>query len=68
MSAITRIRAWSNPGFTEGGPEAPHYGFTLPSPSEDLRNLDYEPSASRIFSTVASTSSRSTINPTRAIP
>lgn len=50
MSAITRIRAWSNPGFTEDGPEAPHYGFTLPIPSEDLRNLDYEPSASRIFS------------------
>ena len=50
MSAITRIRAWSNPGFTEDGPEAPHYGFTLPSPSEDLRNLDYEPSTSRIFS------------------
>jgi len=50
MSAITRIRAWSNPGFTEDGPEAPHYGYTLPSPSEDLRNLDYEPSASRIFS------------------
>lgn len=50
MSAITRIRAWSNPGFTEDGPEAPHYGFTLPLPSEDLRNLDYEPSASRIFS------------------
>jgi hypothetical protein len=50
MSAITRIRAWSNPGFTEDGPEAPHYGYTLPSPSEDLRNLDYEPSTSRMFS------------------
>lgn len=50
MSAITRIRAWSNPGFTEDGPEAPHYGFTLPTPSQDLRNLDYEPSVSRIFS------------------
>lgn len=50
MSAITRIRAWSNPGFTEDGPEAPHYGFSLPVPSEDLQNLDYEPSASRIFS------------------
>lgn len=50
MSAITRIRAWSNPGFTEDGPEAPRYGFTLPVPSEDLQNLDYEPSASRIFS------------------
>lgn len=50
MSAITRIRAWSNPGFTEDGPEAPRNGFTLPAPSVDLRNLDYEPSASRIFS------------------
>jgi len=50
MSAITRIRAWSNPGFTEDGPEAPHYGYTLPAASQDLQNLDYEPSASRIFS------------------
>ena len=50
MSAITRIRAWSNPGFTEDGPEAPHYGYTLPTASQDLQNLDYEPSTSRIFS------------------
>ena len=50
MSAITRIRGWSNPGFTEGGPEAPHVGFTLPTASVDLNGLSYNPSVGRYFS------------------
>ena len=47
---ITRIRGWNDPGFTEDGPEAPHYGYTLPAASKDLTLLAMEPSKDRVFS------------------
>lgn len=50
MSSITRIRGWSNPGFSEDGPDAPHVGFTLPTASVDLNGLAYNPSVGRFFS------------------
>lgn len=50
MAVITRIRGWTDPGFTEGGPEAPNTVFSLPSATVDLQNLTVVPSAGRFFS------------------
>lgn len=49
MAVISRIRAWRNPGFTEGGPKAPRVGHSLPNPDIDL-SVDVHPSADRMFS------------------
>lgn len=49
MAVISRIQAWRNPGFMEGGPRAPRVGHSLPNPDIDL-SVDVHPSADRMFS------------------
>ena len=53
MSAITKIRGWKNPGFSEDGPDAPHVGYTLPTADQTLQPTGgFHPSADRMFSEV----------------